>query len=77
MTLAHWLNGFVWGLCSHKNQTVPITLDGLTARTCLDCGLRMPWSFLGPELPPPRLTQLGANQYDVMFLRDLKMEGKP
>ena len=77
MTFKRWLNGFIWGVCFHPEQTVPITIDGLTARTCLDCGTRIPWSLVGPPLKPPHLTQCTGEQYDTMFLLDMKIGRKP
>ena len=74
---ARWLIDCLLRNCLHRNQMGPFTIKGKSYRVCRDCTLVIPWSLVGPELPPPHLTQLGANQYDVMFLRDLKMEGKP
>ena len=77
MTFTRWLNGFTWGVCFHQEKTAPHKDEEGEYRRCLGCGLRIPWSLAGPILPPPHLTQLGENQYDEMFLRDMKMEGKP
>ena len=77
MTFARWLTGFIWGVCFHPNQTVPITLKGKTARTCLDCGRRIPWALSLPFLKPPRLTEYTGKQYDAMFLKDMKIGRKP
>ena len=77
MTFTRWLTGFIWGVCFHPNQTVPITIDGEKARTCLDCGHRVSWALSLPFLKPSHPMQLGENQYDAMFLRDLKIGGKP
>ena len=77
MTFTRWLIDALLRNCLHRKQMGPFTIGGESYCICRDCAAVVPWQLPGPPLKPYHLTQLGANQYDAMFLRDMKMEGKP